>query len=104
MSHGVPVLATGWSGNMEFMDPANSVPLRYELEPVGNRMAGLLPHFTPEMLWARTDENHLEREMLRLVHRGPDPAMLVRARAVVQRFSPARVARILDTLLRGLHS
>jgi glycosyltransferase involved in cell wall biosynthesis len=104
MSHGVPVLATGWSGNMEFMDPTNSVPLRFELEPVGTSMAGLLPHFTPEMLWARADANHLEREMLRLVHRGPDPAMLVRARAVANRFSPARVARILDTLLRGLHS
>ncbi len=104
MSHGVTVLATGWSGCMEFMDQGNSVPLRYELEPVGNRMAGLLPHFTPEMLWARVDESHLEREMLRLIHRGPDPAMRVRARAVVQRFSPARVARILGALLRALHS
>ena len=45
MSHGVPVLATGWSGNMEFMDATNSIPLRYDLEPVGDRMAGLLPHF-----------------------------------------------------------
>lgn len=104
MSHGVPVLATGWSGNMEFMDEGNSVPLRHELEPVGDRMAGLLPHFTPEMLWARVDEKHLEREMLRLVRRGPDPAMCARARAVADRFSPARVARTLGVLLRELHS
>jgi hypothetical protein len=104
MSHGVPVLATGWSGNMEFMDAANSIPLRYALEPVGDRMAGLLPHFSPDMRWARVDENHLEREMLRLVRRGPDRAMCARARAIAQRFSPARVAAILGGLLRGISS
>lgn len=102
MSHGVPVLATGWSGNMEFMDPGNSVPLRYALEPVGERMARMLPHFRPEMLWARVDEEHLRREMLRLLRRGPDPAMCARARAVAERFSPARVARTLGGLIREL--
>lgn len=100
MSHGVPVLATGWSGNMEFMDERNSVPLRYTLEPVGERMAGMLPHFRPEMLWARVDEEHLLREMLRLVRRGPEPDMGLRARAVAERFSPERVARILGGLIR----
>jgi len=102
MSHGVPVLATGWSGNMEFMDPRNSVPLRYELEPVGEMMSGMLPHFRPEMFWARVDEEHLRREMLRLIRRGPDPAMCARARAVAERFSPGRVAKILARLIREL--
>lgn len=100
MSHGVPVLATGWSGNMEFMDQRNSVPLRYDLEPVGERMSRMLPHFRPEMLWARVDEEHLLREMLRLVRRGQDPAMCQRARAVAERFSPRRVSRILAGLVR----
>lgn len=100
MSHGVPVLATGWSGNMEFMDRRNSVPLRFELEPVGERMSRMLPHFRPEMLWARVDEEHLLREMLRLVRRGPDPGMCERARAVSERFSPRRVSRILAGLIR----
>jgi len=102
MSHGVPVLATGWSGNMEFMDQRNSIPLRFELEPVGERMARMLPHFRPEMLWARVDEEHLLREMLRLIRRGPDPAMCARARTVAERFSPRRVARILTGLIREL--
>src|SRR5262249_53830160 len=31
MAHGKPVIATGWSGNMEFMNIANSYPVRYEL-------------------------------------------------------------------------
>jgi glycosyltransferase involved in cell wall biosynthesis len=100
MSHGVPVLATGWSGNMEFMDQRNSVPLRYELEPVGERMSRMLPHFRPEMVWARVDEEHLLREMLRLVRRGQDSGMCQRARAVAERFSPRRVSRILAGLVR----
>lgn len=100
MSHGVPVLATGWSGNMEFMDERNSVPLRFELEPVGERMSRMLPHFRPEMLWARVDEEHMLREMLRLVRRGQDPGMCERARAVTERFSPRRVSRILAGLIR----
>ena len=40
--------------------------------------------------------------MLRLIRRGPNPAMCARARAVSERFSPARVARILGVLLREL--
>jgi glycosyltransferase involved in cell wall biosynthesis len=102
MSHGVTVLATGWSGNMEFMDERNSIPLRFELEPVGERMAGMLPHFQPEMLWAKVDEQHLQREMLRLIRRGQDPAMSERASAVAERFSSRRVAGILGGLIRDL--
>lgn len=99
MSHGAIVLATGWSGNMDFMDSRNSVPLDYVLEPVGNRMAGMLPHFHPDMLWARVEEGHLEREMLRVARRGPDRAMALRAMAVRERFGPVRVARILSDLV-----
>lgn len=104
MSHGVPVLATGWSGNMDFMDNRNAVPLDFTLEPVGARMAGLLPHFRPDMRWAAVDEAHLEREMLRVVRRGPNPAMCRRARAVAERFSPGRVATKLAGLIRELEA
>ena len=103
MSHGVTVLATGWSGNMDFMDEGNSVPLRYALEPVGGRMAGMPPHYRPEMLWAKVEETHLEREMLRLIRRGPDPARCERARAVTERFSPIRVAGMLKKLIAGMN-
>lgn len=34
MSHGRIVIATGWSGNMDFMNDTNSIPLPYKLEPV----------------------------------------------------------------------
>ena len=31
MAHGKPVIATGWSGNTDFMTPDNSFPVSYEL-------------------------------------------------------------------------
>ena len=34
MSFGKPVIATGWSGNMEFMDDSNSFPVKYELAEI----------------------------------------------------------------------
>lgn len=100
MSHGTCVLATGWSGNMEFMDGRNSVPLNFTLEPVGERMARMLPHFQPDMLWAEVDEGHLEREMLRLIRRGAEPGLCGRAENIAKRFSPQRIAGMLSRLVR----
>ena len=34
MAHGVPVVATGWSGNLELMDGRNGVLVPYRLVPV----------------------------------------------------------------------
>ncbi len=34
MSLGVPVIATGWSGNVDFMTPENSLLVDYRLEPI----------------------------------------------------------------------
>jgi glycosyltransferase involved in cell wall biosynthesis len=44
MAHGKPVIATGWSGNVDFMDVSNSYPVSYQLaelnENVGPYSAG----------------------------------------------------------------
>jgi glycosyltransferase involved in cell wall biosynthesis len=39
MAHGIPVVATGWSGNLEFMDPSNSRLVPYRLIPVQDAAA-----------------------------------------------------------------
>lgn len=36
MFHGRPVVATGYSGNADFMDAGNSFPVGYELVPIGD--------------------------------------------------------------------
>ncbi|MFN8525602.1 MAG: glycosyltransferase family 4 protein [Chloroflexota bacterium] len=54
MSHGKPVVATGWSGNMDFMTVANSVPVRFKLETL-QRDAG---PYSAGTEWAVPDEVH----------------------------------------------
>jgi glycosyltransferase involved in cell wall biosynthesis len=39
MANGVPVIATAWSGNLEYMDPSNSELVPYELVPVADGAA-----------------------------------------------------------------
>lgn len=60
---GKPVIATGWSGNMEFMTPMNSCPVNYDLRqlenPLGVYVAGLD--------WAEPDVEHAADYLKRLV-------------------------------------
>lgn len=50
MAHGVPVVATGWSGNVDFMDDNNSLLVPYDLIPVVDQ-AGIYS----ESIWAEPD-------------------------------------------------
>jgi glycosyltransferase involved in cell wall biosynthesis len=59
MALGKPVIATGWSGNMDFMNAANSYPVRYELvaieESAGQYRAG--------EVWAEPSIEHAAQVM-----------------------------------------
>lgn len=69
MALGKPVIATGWSGNMDFMSVANSYPVRYELveleENVGPYRAG--------GTWADPSIEHAA-ELMRWVFEHPEEA------------------------------
>ena len=56
---GKPVIATGYSGNMEFMTPQNSYPVDFTLRPVGDE-AGPYPAAGE---WAEPDVGHAARLM-----------------------------------------
>lgn len=51
MSLGKPVVATGYSGNMDFMNESNSFPIPYEKVAVGDKAYPYLPSST----WAEPD-------------------------------------------------
>lgn len=51
MSLGVPVVATGYSGNMDFMDADCALVVPYRLVPVGDRY----PFAPPGAVWAEPD-------------------------------------------------
>jgi glycosyltransferase involved in cell wall biosynthesis len=69
MALGKPVIATGWSGNMDFMNAGNSYPVRYELvelaENVGPYRAG--------DVWAEPSVEHAA-ELMRRVFENPAEA------------------------------
>jgi len=76
MALGKPVIATGWSGNMTYMDHCNACPVRYKLIPA----AGSLSVYTREFLgtdalWADPDLGHAAAWMKRLAN---DPELRIR--------------------------
>ena len=62
MFFGKPVIATGWSGNMQYMNPDVSFPVRFRLVPV---RPGEYPAFENQ-LWAEPDVAHATELLIAL--------------------------------------
>lgn len=94
MSMALPVLATNWSGPVEFLDASVGYPIAIE---------GLETAFGA-LKWARPSAAHLRRLMRRVVERrGEARALGLRARArMVERYSPAVIARLLEDEFRRI--
>lgn len=102
MAAGRPVIATAYSGNLEFMNDANSllVPVR-ELRPVG---AGSDP-YPADALWAEPDLEAAARLMREVVERPDEMARLgEQARAdVLERFSLERTGVFIAEQVTRIH-
>ena len=75
MSLGTPVIATGWSGNMDFTDQSNSALVGYDMVPA----TGALDHYLPEYVgtiaeWA---EPHLDEAATWMRALADDHALVV---------------------------
>lgn len=98
---GNPVIATGYSGNMEFMTPENSFPIPYTIAPVPEAMCLALPGiFSTDMTWADIDVPGLIHALRRLAARPVSAEFRTRAAASMEAFSPAAVAERLGLLLK----
>ncbi len=73
---GKPVVATGYSGNVDFMDETNSVLVPYELVELGVAM----PPYDADYNWAEPSVDHAAAAMRRMVDE-PDWARELGARA-----------------------
>lgn len=73
---GKPVIATGYSGNLDFMSPANSYLVDHELVPIG---PGAEP-YDPDGTWAEPDLEHAAA-LMREVVADPETARERGARA-----------------------
>ncbi len=72
MTLGKAVVATGWSGNVDFMTGRDAVPVGYRLVPIATRH----PHYLSEVgrpgqVWAEPDVDEAARAM-RMLHEHPD--------------------------------
>ena len=97
---GKPVVATGWSANMDFMNAGNSFPVRYELKPL-DRDLGAYP---AGPLWAEADVEHAAWCLGQLASQ-PDLARRLgtqAARDIQHQLSPATVGRQIRQRLQML--
>ncbi|WP_371183066.1 glycosyltransferase family 4 protein [Xanthomonas sacchari] len=78
MRLGKPVIATGWSGNRDFMDESNSFLVDYSLVPV---RADQYPHGEGQR-WAEPDIGHAAQQMCSVLR---DPERAARIAAVGRR-------------------
>ena len=97
MAAAKPVIATGYSGNLEFMDEQNSFLVPYRLVDVPETWWAYAPGAT----WAEPDVDAAATLMRRVwEHPGQARAMGIAGRdAIVGRFSPARTAAFISDLL-----
>jgi len=98
MTYEKPVIATGYSGNMQFMCEGNSYPVRYtEVESeIGD---GPFPRGG---LWAEADVGHAA-EMMRRVFESPDEAArkgVLGRKTIVRDLAPAAIGERVAGLLR----
>ncbi|WP_312318595.1 glycosyltransferase [Stenotrophomonas sp.] len=99
MRLGKPVIATGWSGNLDFMNESNSLLVNYTLVPV---QPGQYPHAEGQV-WAEPDPAHAAELMLRVVDR-PESMVdrIARARGdIEQGMSLQRSGALLASYLDG---
>ena len=102
MSFGKPVIATGYSGNMDYMNYENSLPQPYKLVPISEQMQKLIPLFTTNMRWAEVDTLQMAKSMLKVVEGGVPLAMSSQAQAITKDFGTAKICLRLAELLQNM--
>ena len=97
MSLGKPVIATGWSGNMEFMNNSNSFPVKYELTEIPLQDGP----YKNAGCWAEPDCDHAA-DLMTYVVENPDVAQEVGSLAkkkMLEEYSPEAIgSRMRDRL------
>lgn len=102
MALGKPVVATAWSGNLQFMHEDNSCLVGYRLVPIPD---GHYPH-AAGLRWAEPDIDEAAAHMRRLVEE-PAFAEAIGRRAeadIAEALSPQRTAALIVARLRDIES
>ena len=102
MALGKPVIATSWSGNMDFMDVSNSYPVRYELVELRRNVG---PYRAGEV-WADPSVEHAAELMRRVFEDREEARARGRAarREIEANYSEERVADLIQHRLEVITS
>ncbi|MDR1778029.1 MAG: glycosyltransferase [Desulfovibrio sp.] len=104
MSFGKPAIATGYSGNMEYMNEENSFPVPCSIGPVSAEQCEKIPLFRPGMVWADVDMPALASTMRRVAEGRYAPGLSAHAAAITESFGPTAIKTRLSELLASLPS
>lgn len=99
-----PIIATGYSGNMEFMNSENSFPLDYKEEYIHAEDRVYL--FNGNMKWAYPHVEHLDETLLWLYHHKGDPCIRNRVEKActdIRGFNESAILEIMSARLGALH-
>jgi glycosyltransferase involved in cell wall biosynthesis len=101
MACGNLVVAIAHGGNMEYMDAGNSLPVACSVERIRDDDVKQQPQIlTGDLHWAYVDLDDLERQMRRALDERESLRQLgAQARRDMERFTPERVAAILEERL-----
>jgi glycosyltransferase involved in cell wall biosynthesis len=102
MRQGRPVIATAYSGNVDFMNDGNSYLCRYQKTPVGSGS----PPYPANAQWAEPDVTHAA-ELMRHVFLHPAEAAekgRIAAAELAARFNPERCAAAVEVRWHELRS
>jgi glycosyltransferase involved in cell wall biosynthesis len=100
MALGKPVIATGWSGNMDFMNVRNSFPVQYDLVEIEN---GVGPYREGE-IWAEPSVEHAAQLMRHVFRDCADAEAHGEAawRDIQSHFSEASIAALMRERLQAV--
>jgi glycosyltransferase involved in cell wall biosynthesis len=109
---GKPVIATNYSGNIDYMTTENSYPVRYHLRPIAEEEHRYQPDpssrawYEPGQLWAEPDVTDAALWMEHLYHHQDEGRSRgQRAAAEIRRFcSPEVIGRLIDARLQEIEA
>ena len=96
MSFGKLVIATGYSGNMEYMNNENSFPVKYRLDNIREEDMTFQPRLLhSRMQWAYIDVDDLGEKMKACYQLKNNEALQANAQKITEHYSHMKVANIM---------
>ena len=96
---GKPVVATGYSGNMQFMNDKNSFPVSFTLSNIGEDMCNAMPNlYNKDMCWADINISDLVKKLRYVRKFIPDLQFKINLANDMKNFSEKVISKLIQKL------